>query len=698
MKTYNMPKDRVTYNYRYFLPYFPEWGSEEFCRQRLQELLRFCREAGVDEVQFYVNTLPGTYYMPAHSAQEQMHWAGWMKEEVAPAVRAAGVSFQLNYQMLLGTNSSKYDMRRDYDWEFLVDQHGRETLGCACPIGPVFRETMGEMLRLWAGTEPDILWIDDDFRLHNHGLGDRGPDFYCYCPLHLKRFGEYAGRHYTREDLLEETLKPGEPTQLRREWLSFLGKTMTETAAWIEEQVHGISPDTRLALMTSRIDNHAAEGREWKPLLEAMCGEHKPIVRPAGGLYAGTAVPVKKHAETFRLYEQAVSLLRETFGRDGVDFGPELENSRFTTWNKSTVNTRYVMVLGQLLGCNHITLSLNDLEGSPIDEEPTVVPLLSRSRPMLQALAGMELVNWRPEGVGFLCDPASACKVRLKRNGIMGSLAPVRELEEVLLQSGVPACYLSPAEAAKRQGIVVLDGFTAWLPSEREMEDILSGAVFMNGPAAAVLNERGFGKHIGLSVGRKTGYMAMSEVYLGGVLPEVHGCRVPCRSMNWRELRLEGACELSGFVDPGNGRHTASCLYENPLGGRAAVYAAQGDTIPYATFGNHARMRWLRALLGWLSRDGFPVLPLTAQDGMTIIRSSDEGLLAAFASLGTDPLEAVTLRLYRTEPLRSIDVLQATGQWRQADFSIAPPSAPGAMDVSVACKLHAFDWLIALIR
>jgi hypothetical protein len=33
MRIYELPKDKVTYNYRYFLPYAPEWGSEEFCNQ-----------------------------------------------------------------------------------------------------------------------------------------------------------------------------------------------------------------------------------------------------------------------------------------------------------------------------------------------------------------------------------------------------------------------------------------------------------------------------------------------------------------------------------------------------------------------------------------------------------------------------------------------------------------------------------------
>ena len=182
------PQNRVYYNYRYFLPHAPAWGDAALCLRRLRELLTFCRQACVDAVQFFVNTRFGTYYMPPRGAEEQREWAQWMKADVAPALRRAGLSYQLNFQMLLGANSMDLDLRDQYDWDFLVDQHGVEALGCACPLSPRFRTAMGAMLRLWADTQPEVIWIDDDFRMHNHGLARHGLDFYCYCDLHLAAF------------------------------------------------------------------------------------------------------------------------------------------------------------------------------------------------------------------------------------------------------------------------------------------------------------------------------------------------------------------------------------------------------------------------------------------------------------------------------------------------------------------------------
>ncbi len=110
-------------------------------------------------------------------------------------------------------------MRDEYDWEFQVDQYGNES-SCTCPIVIRFREKMGTMLRLWASTKPDTIWINDDLRLHNHGLADKKLDYYCYRQNHLDAFAGYSERRFTRqvlldlkEELIPEILRPGTPSE-----------------------------------------------------------------------------------------------------------------------------------------------------------------------------------------------------------------------------------------------------------------------------------------------------------------------------------------------------------------------------------------------------------------------------------------------------------------------------------------------------
>lgn len=681
---------KAYYNYRYFLPYSPEWGSQEFCHGRLRELLGFCQNAGIDAVQFHVNTLPGTYYMPAHNADEQKHWAKWMFEVVAPELRNAGISYQLNFQMLLGGSPYGLDMRGEYEWDFLVNQYGAESPGCACPLSKKFRRIGGEMLELWASTKPDVIWLDDDFRLHNHGTqtpaGDS--DFYCYCNTHLKAFSEFCGKLYSREELLKQVLAPGKPGTIRLQWLDFLGESMVDTAKWINKRIQGVSPETRIALMTSRPAVHAAEGRKWKDMLKALAGKYAPITRPLCGIYNGSNAAPKRHAVSCRYMMQSMHSLENIFGINNVHFGPELENTRFTTWSNSVAGTKYILILGQLLGAPEITLSLNDLDGSPINHEPTIMPMLRDSKNMLSELASMKLNSWRKLGVVVLNDDDSARKLPLPEKAKMLDLAPTRQWDDVLLQCGIPAYYASPEAASKATDIVALEACTAWLPADDEIEKLLAGKLFLDADAAFVLQQRGFGKYIGIKVGEKQPFGVMSETYLENSI-NIPQQRIPHRGFGWRQMKCQ-SCELiSEFIDAKNRHHPGSMIFTNELGGRIAVYNSVGDLSPLGNFGDHARLKWLHGIINWLSEDKFPVIPELIQHGLCLVRTLNDNLLVALANLGYDCLYEVKFKISNNLSAKEIKVLDETGKLENADFILTDNRI-----ISVKCNLNVFEWII----
>ena len=142
---------------------------------------------------------------------------------------------------------------------------------------------------------------------------------------------------------------------------------MCETASWVCSQIHKISPFTRIAQMTSVPDVHAVEGRNWRGFLECLSGEgYKPIIRPHFGPY--TEVSPASFVNSYTMLDQTMANIGIQV-KDNVDYCPELENTRFTRWAKSRV-PGFQLILGQLIGCRGITLSLFDLEGTPLSEEP----------------------------------------------------------------------------------------------------------------------------------------------------------------------------------------------------------------------------------------------------------------------------------------------------------------------------------------
>jgi len=433
------------------------------------------------------------------------------------------------------------------------------------------------------------------------------------------------------------------------------------------------------------------EGRDWKGLLNSLSGKYRPMTRPMCGVYTGTTVPVKHNACTYKYMSQSMDTLEQLYGIDGIEFGPELENTRFTTWCKSVSNSRYVMILSQLLGAPQITLSLNDLDGSPIDQEPTTVPLLYDTKPVLQALASLNLRQWRKRGAVFINDPQSARKFQLGANAKMQDLGLFREWEDVLLQCGIPAYHASCAEAAAGRDVVVLEGYTAWSPSDDELQKILSGAVLLDADAAFVLQQRGLGKYLGANVGERQTFAVMAEKYKDNVFKDITG-RIPHRGSKWRKMECAGATLTSEFIDAKNRYHPGSMIFENSLGGRVAIFGSVGD-FSSGTFGSHLRVRWLHEVLAWLSKNTFPVLPILPHHALCIVRENQGNLIVALANLGVDVLENCSFRIHVPSEPGTVLELDKNGDWTDAAYSCAKKNQ-NTYELSLGCKLNVFEWLV----
>jgi hypothetical protein len=679
-----LAKNRKTrVSFRYFLPWAPAGGDQHFARQRLEELVQFAHAAGIDSVQFFVNTFRHSYYVLPVDVESQREWIDWMREVVAPRIRAEGFGFELNFQELLGATTSNTDLRSLYKWkQFMVDHYGKTSPGSPCPEDPVYREEMAGMLRAWAATQPDILWIDDDFRLHNHSTAG----MFCYCPLHLKKFAQRAGREFTRGEILEAVLQPGPPSAFRQQWLDFLGDCMAEFAQWISDNIHSQSPETRVALMTSGTSIHSLEGRDWKKVLGNFAGKFQPLIRPTFGLYTGTTAPPKAASAGLTDIISQIQVVEQALGENHCDFAPELENTRYTTWAKSVAHSTHSLLLGQLMGLPMITAAVNDLDGSPLAEEPTLVPLFRNARPRMEALAALNLKNWPVHGLVALSDKDVARKTQVAAGADYYDLAPGSRLESVLVQMGIPLNYLTAANAAASGEVVMLEAGTLWNASDDELEKILSGAVLMTSGAARLAAERGFARLLGVKVNRHRTQGIQSEEYLDDQLPGVVKIRVPHRGADWDEVEiLNPHVEVASyFCDLLGEQHVGTALFRNSLGGRLAIYAQNSD--------------WLHGVLTWLSEGQFKALPVIPQHGLSLLKQNGGQWLYSFCNLGTDVLTTFHLRWKNAGDIRSLSSLQPDGQWQRLKFSLAPGNGQCSPQIAFETNLNCYDWLVLQIN
>lgn len=593
------------YILRYYLPVKPHF-DEEFTEKRFVQLIEFCKATDMQAVMFYVALNPNWYYMP-----DTPVYARQVRDIMLPYIkrlRAEGIGYQLNFQDLFGATLGGTDFDDYYDWENLVDQRGRAAKGCGCPLGKKFRAQAKERLRIWAETEPDIIWIDDDFRMHNHGtpifsmLGGEGnyPDHYCYCDEHIRLFNEKNGGRFTRKDLVAHITAAGEPSPVRAKYQDFLYEIMDETADWIRKTVHSTSPETRLAIMTSVPDTHSAEGRRWGSFLKALSGDYAPIIRPHFGPYKEG--DPREFVLCYRMLAQTMENIKQGYAAP-VEYCPEVENTRYTVWSKSAAATSFQLVLSAFEGCKDVTLAIHDLDGGLLDDEPFYKNLLIHEKPLLDEIVFLDLGRFSNEGVIIptSVDSGKTCILN-KGEGYPELQGAKRNIDEQLLKAGIPCCYRSPSET--HSGIVALDGYTTAFLSDEDILSILKGKVILEGNAMSTLCERGFSEYIGVKVLEEQRMYVNNESLKSVVRKDGTPIRIPLRTPGgcWYSTEPDPkATVLSELQAPTGELFAGFVLFENALGGTVLSYPIKnnwGDG-----FYTHHRAAFLKKLLSDLDND-----------------------------------------------------------------------------------------------
>lgn len=636
---WTMPEDKATLILRWFLPR-DTYCTPEVTAERLEELVTVCKSAGIAAVQFLVGWGPDWVFMPC-TPEYAKRWAEELKT-VAARLRSEGISYQLNVVCVMGHHAGGEDFHDMFDWERMVDDAGNEAYGTGCPLGERFRETAGRSLRAFASTRPDVIWIDDDVRYHNHDHLNGGADWFCFCENHLKRFAKAYGRYLTREELLEKILAPGKPSPERLLWRQVQADTMNEFCEWMAREVHAVSPHTRMAKMTSGPEVHSAEGMEWKGLFTALSDGLRPLGRPTFGPYV-EGNP-QDYVESLLMADRMRADLEGVLGEGNIDLCPEIEFAAYTTWVRSGGTFGYQLETSQYLGMRGTTMDIYDWEGAPLSEEPMCERVMKKMHPRLNAIAALELNKARRCGVALLTGEDICAHVQLSEGeNTIGSMMNSRTWDRTLSLMGTP-CVYTTSKTAEGHAVIALDGLTAWYPDDDELKVLLAKGVLLDANACDVLLKRGFGQYIGVeSIAFVPGVQTGSEFFHGGIIEGMDERRMNQRlhelhmSQSWGRMKISrGAKVLTEVNDPRGRKYPGTVLYENELGGRVAVYTGRDDLTRY--FRCHARVDWINALTRWLSKGSFVIELKPAHPVSCIIRECEKGLLVACANFGTDPL------------------------------------------------------------
>ena len=444
--------------------------------RRAQELARFCLDHGVEEAVLFFAGEDWNDGILGDADLER-----WLEPLAAcrEALNAAGVSVSLNpWYTVLHTDRGRH-FPEDYSFTPMVSPSGVEAKAVASFASPMWQRYIARLFARCARLGFRVIWIEDDFRYHNHAPLDWGGDF--STPM-LERFAEKLGQAVTRQDVVSAILQPGEPHPWRALWQETWREAQLDAVRGIRQAVREAAPGTLLGLMSSHPSNHSIEGRDWTALFGELAVGGKAGHRPH---FAGYQDSLKAALCTSSFMLDYQKELRPP--SVAVEVAPEIENFPMTPFSKSDTVTWGQMALAQLHGADALQLDLFSFTVTRLADEPWVGRLLDAARPGLAFLAGRFPREMRTSGVGVLWQPDASLRTHVQTGTDMAELGVPLTSPADLLQS------LGVAVQARSGAVNCLWGPAAWAYTDKELGELLSGRIWLDAEAVEIVQERGLG-------------------------------------------------------------------------------------------------------------------------------------------------------------------------------------------------------------
>lgn len=603
----------------------------ESASQETEDLIAYCKENHIPHViLFNANHWDLSWNLPT---LEEAKGRVEVLRPVLSRLQAASLRTSINMVTTLGHGDLGQDERHRFAWQFMVGDDGTESRSSPCPIDPQWKAYIGKLYGLFAQLEPEIIYIDDDFRYHNHPPVSWG----CFCPLHVEEMARRTGRRLSREELVHQILSAGpQPTEERRCWFELCGDSIVEAARIISQAVKAASPKTHMGLMCSDPNTHAAEGRRWLDMAQAFSvSGNQPVLRPHYASYQeGTYRDIASQLTCMRKLQPLLS--------ERMRLTPELENTPFTRFSKSVRLTRLQIALSLFLAPPDITLSIQPFVDTRFDYDTAVDQMLRDSYDYFNGICDWASQCPKERGLQILWDERFPLhrKVEVDR---MTALPAPRVWEGAMDLLGF-ACTFYPDEVKLASRSYLEER------SEDEIRALLRGKLLLDGDAAAFLVARKFGAQIGLRdiqpLPEAYNYERMvNDQFAGSYVNQDESIFFVAK---YRLDPTERAVVVSRMLGPDGSVSTPGMmLFENSLGGRVGVIPQNGSRGNLAAVGFRGwrRQQVLRKMLEWINQGPLPLFVEDAANVLPLRRDGESSALVGIANLTPDTLPHIIFRM-----------------------------------------------------
>lgn len=662
------PASQATF--RYILRYLIDPAFQ--ARERIEELVCFCRQARIEEVMMFV---AAEELSDGHPTDDELDAYIALGREMRSRLADQGIDMSLNPWSTIYHNGRGRALRAGQNFRLMVGENGVLSTVTACPLCENWQRYLtGTFGRMAREIGPTTLWIEDDWRLRNHDVALAWGG--CFCDAHLARFSARVGTEVSRERLLDEILAPGRPHAWRDVWLDLSRDSLLEPLQKLGETIRREAPTTRLALMSSNPDAHAAEGRDWGRFQDAISDGRAFISRPNMGPYT------QGHA-----LSSPPSTTRLTIAnlKGPIEVYPELENSpRCGPFSKSRAYSVFQIFHAAVMGSQGITINHYDMLGNGISLDPHFGIALAEAKTQLDSLKALGLDDRLAQGVRVLFRPTISRHVHVDRKEGMKSLSQnSRAWSDACAILGISHHF--SAEIDPGQGPALVNEQTVRALDDEEVQRLLSGGVILDVRSVEILLSRGFGDEIGIEAAERvtlneSGY-AYEQIEIEGAGTEANPFpRMTAQRCSPWLLKMTPAPQAACFSSIRTASHRTlwpgSLFFENRRGGKilSLTYPVNGGGQFFMGFFNVFRQNFMQEVL--FRCFSAPGLACAADPALHLCRiPTRRGTLLAFFNPTDDALEKIELLVPRSFPLGGYwECLDERGAWKPIE-SVATGTA-----------------------
>lgn len=447
-------------------------------QERIENIADFCVKYGFRNVMLFINA--EEYCVGHMTIQEAEPWVQTMKRAKQVFVER-GLSVSLNPWIELGHLDRNRPLKPGQNFTTMVDYNGQQSEMVACPFCENWRSYYGEFYTyLLRELEPEVVWVEDDFRLHNHAPLEYGG---CFCEEHMRRYNEKLGKNYTREQFVERLFRQGDP-KVRKAWLDVNRAVMVDLAEYLGKLVYDVTGGkTKVGLMSSMHQQHVTEGRDWYGIHKGLAQGGEMIDRLHLPSYQ--EISSKQYYYNFNL----VPYITRAFLPRACKVLPEMENGSFGTYTKEARFLQFQLESAIPLCIEGMTYDIFDFVGNGTVESFGYGQAVKEIESYLNAVLSLSLKYETLEGI--ICHVDEKTVYHRKNVGSLEEMYP-DEHDFYAYLNAVGFTTKISKNKHFRGKTVALSGSGVNNFTEEQLKDLFANNfVILEGGAAIQLMERG---------------------------------------------------------------------------------------------------------------------------------------------------------------------------------------------------------------